>query len=394
MPISSELPKQSLSRTLTVLAITAGVSISNIYYNQPLLTDIANSFPDQLSWVGAVPAATQIGFAIGMLLIAPLGDRMNRRRLIIWQAIGACAALLIAAMAPTLPILIAASFMLGIFSTMAQQAGPFAAEIAPASKRGHAIGFVMSGLLTGILLARTFAGFIGEYFGWRMVFVMAIAAVLLMTTLVFYALPNSKPTSALPYRKLLASLWQLTRELPGLREAALTGASLFAAFSLFWTTLVLLLTAPPFYLGSQEAGLFAVVGMAGVLAAPWAGKLTDRRGPRTAIWLAIVLMAVSFLILWGGSAHIAGLLAGVITLDIGLQIMQTSNQSRVFALRPEARSRLNTVYMVCYFSGGALGSTIGYLVWQWLRWPGVCLAGIAFTLISAANHYHCREKHA
>ncbi|MDR2239189.1 MAG: MFS transporter, partial [Zoogloeaceae bacterium] len=214
MPLSTLSPEQTLNRSLGILAATAGVSIANIYYNQPLLVSIGASFPHQLAWVGAVPAATQFGFAIGMLLIAPLGDRVNRRALIIWQALGACGALLVAIAAPTLAVLIGASFMLGFFSTMAQQAGPFAAELVPASGRGRAIGLVMSGLLLGILLARVAAGFIGEHLGWRAVFGIAILAVSGMAALVFRYLPNSQPTSSLAYGGLIASLWRLVRELP------------------------------------------------------------------------------------------------------------------------------------------------------------------------------------
>jgi predicted MFS family arabinose efflux permease len=384
---SSLSEEQSLRRALAVLAVTAGISIANIYYNQPLLTNIGESFTGEISWVGAVPVATQIGFALGMLLIAPLGDRVDRRRLVIWQAAGACSALLVAALAPTLAILVGASFMIGVFATMAQQAGPFAADLAPSARRGQAIGFVMSGLLLGILLARTLSGFVGEYFGWRVMFAAAIVAVFVMAMVVVRTLPASRPTSSLPYGKLLTSLWQLAAELPGLREAALTGASLFAAFSLFWSTLALFLAEPQFHLGPQAAGLFGIVGVVGALVAPWAGRLADRRGPRAAIWLAIALIGLSFLILWSGAAHIFGLVIGVIVLDAGLQVMQTPNQSRVFALRPEARSRLNTIYMVCFFLGGAIGSAVGAMVWQLFRWPGVCVAGIIFTLMAAMNHY-------
>jgi predicted MFS family arabinose efflux permease len=360
-----------------------------------LLVEIGKSFPDQISWTTAVSAATQSGFALGMFLLSPLGDRINRRSLIIWQAVGACISLMIAIMAPTLLVLIGASFMLGVFSTMAQQAGPFAVELAPVCERGRAIGFVMGGLLLGILMARVFAGLIGEHFGWRVVFASSIAAILGMMALIFRYLPNSQPASSLPYGKLIASPWQLARELAGLREAAVTGAALFAAFSIFWTTLIFLLAEAPFFLGSQEAGLFALAGVAGVFAAPWSGKLVDRRGPGIVIWLAIFLMASSFLILWAGETHIFILLIGVVVLDSGLQIMQTSNQSRVFALRPEAKSQLNTAYMVCYFCGGALGSAVGYWAWQLLRWPGVCLAGIAFALIAAINHYRgTRQFHS
>ncbi len=388
MPAStrSSTASPASPRQLTVLALTAGVSISSIYYNQPLLTGIGATFARDAGLVSAVAASTQIGFAAGMLLISPLGDRMDRRRLIVWQAAGACLALLGAALAPTLTVLAGASFLLGLFATMAQQAGPFAAELVPAERCGWAIGRVMSGLLLGILLARAFAGFVGAQWGWRMVFAVAIAIVALMAAMVWRTLPASRPGVALPYGQLLASPWRLTRELPVLREAALTGAALFAAFSLFWTTLVLLLSTAPLHLGAREAGLFALIGVVGVLAAPWAGRMTDRHGPRPVIWLAIILMAASFLILWLEAASIAGLVAGVIALDAGLQIMQTANQSRVFALRPQAKSRLNTAYMVCYFMGGALGSAAGYLAWQGWRWPGVCVVGLGFVVIAAASH--------
>ena len=276
--------------------------------------------------------------------------------------------------------------MIGIFATIAQQAAPFAAELAPPAQRGQAIGIVMSGLLIGILLARTAAGFVGEYLGWRMVFGAAIAIMLILALIVYRTLPSSQPTSTLPYRKLLASLWQLTTELRDLRTAALTGASLFAAFSAFWSVLALLLAEAPFHLGPREAGLFGIIGVAGALAAPWAGKLADRRGPSTAIWLAIVLVAASFMILMASPSSIIGLVIGVIVLDIGLQVMQTPNQSRVFGLRPQARSRLNTIYMVCYFAGGAVGSAVGSLAWQLFHWTGVCMAGLAFSLLAALSH--------
>lgn len=387
---SSGSPVWPLQRLLTILAVTAGLAISNIYYNQPLLDSFRQSFPLYANWVGAVPGATQIGFAIGMILFAPLGDRLDRRRLIVWQIMGICVALLVAATAHSLVVLIAASLAIGAFATMAQQAGPFAAELAPSSQRGHAIGVVMSGLLLGILLARTASGFIAGYLGWRAVFVAAIVAMLILAVVVSRFLPSSQPTSTLTYRKLLASLWHLVVELRGLREAALTGAALFAAFSLFWSVLALQLAGAPFHLRPQATGLFGIVGAAGAVAAPRAGKLADRRGPRVAISLAIGLVALSFAIFLVSATSIVGLVIGVVVLDIGLQIGQTPNQSRVFALRPEARSRLNTVYMVCYFCGGAAGSALGALAWQTYGWTGVCLGGLSFCTFAAISHYRGR----
>jgi predicted MFS family arabinose efflux permease len=379
---------------LLLLATIAGVSVANIYYNQPLLDGLRATYRAEAGWVGAVPAATQLGYAAGMLFLAPLGDRFDRRRLILLQTAGLVLALMAAALAPTLAVLAAASLAIGVLSTIAQQAVPFAAELAPPEQRGHAVGTVMSGLLLGILLARTAAGFIAEYFGWRTVFAASIAALLALAAVVVLRLPKSRPTSTLPYGKLLASMWHLAVELPGLRQAAFTGAALFAAFSAFWSVLTLLLAGPPFHLGPQAAGLFGIVGAAGALAAPLAGRSADKRGPRAVISLSIVLVAIAFVIFGLSATSLIGLVAGVIILDIGVQAAQISNQSRIYALKPEARSRINTVYMVCYFIGGAAGSAVGALAWRSFGWTGVSAVGFAFALIAAARHLPQRAGEA
>jgi len=375
-----------------LLATIAGVSAANIYYNQPLLDDLRTTYAGDANWVGSVPAATQLGYAAGMLLLAPLGDRFDRRRLILLQIAGLMLALSVAALAPTLAILAVSSFAIGVLATIAQQAVPFAAELAPPAERGHAVGTVMSGLLLGILLARTAAGFIAQYLGWRMVFAVSVVALLALAAVVIARLPKSRPTSTLSYGRLLGSMWQLARELPGLREASLTGAALFAAFSAFWSVLTLLLARAPFHLGPQAAGLFGIVGAAGALAAPVAGRFADKRGPRAVISLSIVLVALSFLIFGLSATSIAGLIIGVVVLDIGVQAAQISNQSRIYALKPEARSRVNTVFMVCYFIGGATGSALSALAWRRFGWTGVCAAGFAFALVAAARHAPWRKS--
>ncbi|MBW9103837.1 MFS transporter [Paraburkholderia phenoliruptrix] len=377
---------RSLRGLLLLLATIAGVAVANIYYNQPLLDNLRHSFPDSASWVGVVPAVTQLGYAAGMLLLAPLGDRFDRRALILLQTAGLCVALVVAAAAPALPVLVAASLVIGVLATIAQQAVPFAAELAPPSERGHAVGTVMSGLLLGILLARTAAGLVAQYFGWRAVFAASVVALLALAVVIVLRLPKSKPTSTLPYGKLLLSMWHLVVEHRALREASLTGAAMFAAFSIFWSVLALLLAGPPFHLGPQAAGLFGIVGAAGALAAPLAGKFADRRGPRTIITLSIVLVAISFVIFGVSATSITGLVIGVIVLDVGVQAAQISNQSRIYALKPDARSRVNTVYMVAYFIGGALGSGVGAAVWPVFGWVGVSVAGLLFAGLAAWNH--------
>jgi len=382
----------SLRGLLLLLAVIAGVSVANIYYNQPLLDDFRHAFPQSAAWIGAVPACTQLGYAAGMLLLAPLGDRSDRRKLMLLQTAVLCVALLVAATAPTLPVLIGASLAIGIVSTIAQQAVPFAAEIAPPERRGHAVGTVMSGLLIGILLARTASGFIGEYFGWRAVFGASIVSLIVLGIVIVAKLPASKPTSALGFGQLFASLWHLTVELRGLREATATGAALFGAFSLFWPVLTLLLAGAPFHFGPQAAGLFGVVGAAGALAAPLAGRFADKRGPRAIVTMAIGLMALAFVIFALSATHLVGLVIGVIVLDVGVQCAQIANQSRIYALRPDARSRVNTVYMVGYFIGGALGSAVGVTVWHAFGWVGVCIAGLGFIALGAWVHLSTRPR--
>jgi predicted MFS family arabinose efflux permease len=372
---------------LLLLATIAGVSVANIYYNQPLLDSFRASFPAQASWIGAVPTATQLGYAAGMLVLAPLGDRFDRRRLILLQIVGLSAALIVAACAPSLTVLATASLAIGVLATIAQQAVPFAAEIAPPEQRGQAVGTVMSGLLLGILLARTAAGFVAEYFGWRAVFGASVVSLAALAAVVALRLPRSTPTSTLPYGKLLASLWHLAVELRGLREASATGAAVFAAFSAFWPVLTLLLAGAPFHLGPQAAGLFGIVGAAGALAAPYAGRFADKRGPRTIISIAIGLIAVAFVVFATSGASLVGLVIGVIVLDVGVQAAQISNQSRIYALKPEARSRVNTVYMVSYFIGGAVGSSVGVVAWRIAGWHGMCTAGLLFAALAGVSHY-------
>jgi predicted MFS family arabinose efflux permease len=385
---------RSLRGLLLLLATIAGVAVANIYYNQPLLDNFRHSFPTSGSWVGAVPAMTQLGYAAGMLLLAPLGDRFDRRRLILVQIVGMCVALIVAAAAPTLSVLIVASLAIGVLATIAQQAVPFAAELAPPAQRGQAVGTVMSGLLLGILLARTASGLIAEYFGWRAVFGASVVALLVLAVVIILRLPKSQPTSTLPYGKLMMSMWHLVVEHRALREASLTGAAMFAAFSIFWSVLALLLAGPPFHLGPQAAGLFGIVGAAGAMAAPLAGKFSDRRGPRAIITVSICLVAISFVVFGVSGASITGLIVGVIVLDIGVQAAQISNQSRIYALKPDARSRVNTVYMVAYFIGGAVGSGVGAAVWPVFGWIGVSVAGLVFAGLAAWNHLALQTRHA
>ena len=361
------------------MAAAAGLAIANIYYNQPMLELIESELPDRLA--GAIPTATQLGYAAGLFLLVPLGDLMERKRLIVLQFSLLSLALALAAIAPNALMLVAASLAVGLLATVAQQIVPFAAHLAAPERRGATVGTVMAGLLTGILLSRTLAGFVAAHGGWREMFWLSVPLALAAAVLMGLVLPRSRPDSSMDYAKLLQSIWHLWREYPALRLAALTQSALFAAFTVFWTILAFRLAEPRFGYGAQVAGLFGLVGAVGILAAPLAGRFADRRGPSQAVILGVLVTLAAWLV-FGIWTSLAGLVLGVVLLDFGMQTALVSNQHIVFALHPEARARLNTVLMGTMFLGGALGSALATLVWQAGGWLSVSFLGIAFALVA------------
>ncbi len=365
--------------TTFAMAAAAGLAIANIYYNQPMLELIEQDLPDRLA--GAIPTATQLGYAAGLFLLVPLGDLVERKRLIILQFCLLAAALAGAALAPSALALVAASLAVGLLATVAQQIVPFAAHLAAPERRGATVGTVMAGLLTGILLSRTLAGVVAAHGGWRDMFWLSVPLALAAAGLMAAVLPRSRPDSALSYPKLLHSIWHLWRAYPALRFAALTQSALFAAFTVFWTILAFRLAEPRFGYGAEIAGLFGLVGAVGILAAPLAGRFADKRGPAQAVVLGVLVTLASFLV-FGLWTSLAGLVVGVVLLDFGMQTALVSNQHIVFALHPEARARLNTVLMGTMFLGGALGSALATLAWQTGGWLFVSLLGIAFAVFA------------
>lgn len=373
---------------LFAMAAASGIAVANIYYNQPMLGIIESEFGDQ-SITGFIPTATQLGYALGLFFLLPLGDIVHRRKLIIGQFIILAAALVLAATAPSAWLLVAASLIVGASATVAQQIVPFAASLAPSEKRGSAIGTVMAGVLSGILFSRTLSGFVGEHFGWREMFWLGVPMALLASALMFVTLPSHAPTSHMPYGTALRSLTHLWKRQPALRSAALMQAALFGSFTAFWTVLAFYLATPRFNLGADVAGLFGIVGAVGVFAAPLAGKVADRKGPHFVVWLGTLLTLVAWSIFGVWSSLIA-LIIGVIVLDFGIQSALVSNQHIVYALDHEAHSRLNTIFMTAMFLGGATGAALATYAWSHVGWLGVSVLGgtlgLVASVIRAVDH--------
>jgi len=367
----------SLPRALLfLLALAAGLSVASIYYGQPMLGILGAEIRADGRTIGWLPTLTQLGYAFGILLLAPLGDRYDRKRIILLKAAGLSAALLASGLAPSIGVLLAASFAVGLTATLAQDIVPAAATLAPPAHRGKIVGTVMTGLLLGILLSRVVSGFVAEQFGWRAMFCAAAVAIVALGAALARGLPNFAPTTRLPYSALLGSLLALWRQYPGLRRAAVAQGLLALSFSAFWSTLAVMLHGAPFHLGAGAAGAFGLAGAAGALAAPLAGRLADRRGPASVTLLGAGLTVLSFAVMglmpWLPPHTALWLVvASTIGFDLGIQIALIAHQTIVYSLDPAARSRLNAVLMTCMFIGMASGGALGSLALAGWGWTGV-----------------------
>jgi len=378
---------QSADRMIFPMAATCGLAVATIYYNQPLLPLMAASFGQSSGTVGLIATATQLGYALGLILFVPLGDRMDRRRLILTLLLANIGSFLLCSVAPSLRIASIASLTLGLTAVTAQIVIPMVTGLTAPDKRGRTVAIMLGGLSAGIMLSRSLSGLIGAAFGWRTMFQMAAGIDVMLMIIVWRTLPHAAATTDVRYTRLLASLWHLFVSEPVLRKASMTGFLIFAAFSAFWSSMATLLARPPYMLGAAGAGAFGLLSVAGISLSPFIGRLVDRVGSRPLLFAVGLLEVFAFgLLLLRAESGIWLIMVVVVLLDVGNRAGIVACQTRVFSLGEQARSRLNSIFMSFYFLGGALGAHAGQAsVARW-GWPGLALAGAGFAAMAFLVH--------
>lgn len=367
---------------LWLMTIAAGAAVASNYYPQPLLDTIASEFGMSYAAVGIIVTVSQIGYGAGLLLLVPLGDKFEKKGLITGMMSLTALGLLTSALASNLSLLLVGTVITGLFSAVTQMLVPFAALLAPAESKGRAVGMVMSGLLIGILLGRTISGTLATLGSWRTVYFVASVVMLLLAGLIWRSLPSHRQQTPIVYTQLIASVIDLVIHHPILRVRAMLGFFSFVLFALFWTPLAFLLSQPPYQYSEAVIGLFGLAGVAGALAANWAGKATDRGYNREASLIALVVLLLSWIPLGFATTSLWALILGVILLDLAAQLLHVSNMGAIMRINPEIRNRLNSGYMTVYFMGGALGSLMAAAVYQYAGWNGIALTGGLVALVA------------
>ncbi|WP_294833898.1 MFS transporter [uncultured Gilliamella sp.] len=379
---------QGLSFWLVFLmAFAIGVTIASNYYAQPLLHSITHDLHIAVEHAGSIIMTAQLSYAVGLLFITPLGDMIERKRLILILMLLSTCGLVISASSQNLWMLIVGTAMTGLFSTVAQVLIPFAATLAKPEHRGKIVGILMSGMLLGILLGRTFAGAISTIADWHYVYWIATGIMLIVTFLLWLSLPRYCNHISINYLQLLLSIGALYRQEPVLKIRSLLAITSFALFSLLWTPLAFLLTDAPYHYSDFIIGLFGLAGAAGALGSPIVGKLSDKGKGKTATTIGLALLLASWLPLSLAQYSIIALILGVILLDFAVQVTHVSNMSAIYQIRPEARSRINTGYMVSYFAGGMLGSVGSTYLFSHYGWIAIVIAGTILGILGLIIWY-------
>ncbi|WP_406308876.1 MFS transporter [Streptomyces sp. NBC_00623] len=383
-PASAESAHSVPGWLVGLLAVASGMTVANLYYAQPLLSSLSQVFHLDTATAGLLITVTQIGFVVGMLFLVPLGDRLEKRRLVTVLLAVATVALAVAGFATSFPMLFAASLVSGATSVVAQILVPYAASLAPDHARGRIVGRVMSGLLAGILLSRTVSSLVSDVAGWRYVYFGSAVLMALLALALRVALPQQAPTTSLAYGQVLRSTFRLVRTHPALLRRGLYQAAMYAAFSAFWTTVSFVLTGPRFHYSPIGVGVFALVGAAGAAVAPLAGRWADRELARPVTGIAFVVAALAFAVAGFGQHQIILIALAGILIDVAVQTTLILGQHTIYRLDAGARSRLNSAFMAVFFAGGALGSQLGSLAYHAAGWTGVSVLGATLPLIALA----------
>lgn len=390
----SKIEKPASSWIILILAIACGVIVANLYYAQPLVGPISSTLGLSSGAAGLIVTLTQIGYGIGLLFIVPLGDILENRKLVVTLLLFTAVVLAIAAVVKSATLFLATSLFIGLGSVAAQVLVPYAAHLSPEATRGRNVGNVMSGLLLGIMLARPISSVMTEFMGWRAIFVFSAAIIFVLALLLLKLLPTRQPMTTTQYPTLLKSMLQLLKTTPVLQRRAFYHFCVFGTFSLFWTTVPMLLTSPIFHFSQKEVALFALVGVSGAVAAPVAGRLADKGWVRPATGLALALVIISvmlpLMIQSGSMFALVTLVVSAILLDMGVSANLVLGQRAIFSLGAEFRSRLNGLYMAIFFGGGAIGSAIGAWAYAMGGWKAAILIGIALPTIAMV--YYATEK--
>ncbi len=376
--------QSSMPRAVTFLfAAACGMSVANIYFAQPLLDQLSIAFNIDPSIIGVVITITQIFYGLGLLLLVPLGDLLNQRRLIIGQMLLSTTALVIVGTASYSIVLFTGMALVGLLAVVTQTLVAFAATIASPAERGRVVGIVTSGIVIGILLARTFAGLLTDLAGWRTVYLASAAFMLIMVCLFVKVLPTvEREVKSLPYHQLIRSVFTLLKQERTLRIRAVLAMLIFADFSILWTSLVLPLSAPPLALSHSVIGAFGLVGVAGALAAARAGKLADRGYAQRTTGIALALLLISWLFISYLEQSLFALIVGIVLLDLAVQAVHVTNQALILPLCTEARSRLTAGYMIFYSIGSASGSIASTQIYAHFGWEGVSFLGASISAIA------------
>ena len=366
-----------------LFACACGIVVANLYYAQPLIALISPEIGLSESAASLIVTLTQLGYCIGLVLLVPLGDLIENRKLVICTICAAILALFIAMLAPTAGWFLFSAFMIGIGSVAVQMLLPIAAHITPEHRRGRTIGNIMSGLMLGIMLARPFSSLVADFFGWRTVFGVSATLLIVLAVILWFLLPIRKPQSNHHYFSLIASLWTLLRETPILQRRAIYQAALFASFTLFWTMTPILLAGPLFQFSQQDIALFTLAGAIGVIAAPIAGRMADSGHTKIGTGFSIASVAVAFLLAQiGGHGSLVALVMAGILLDLGVQSNTVMGQRTIYLLGADVRSRLNGLYIAIFFAGGAIGSAIASIAYVYGGWSLVAWIGFAFPIMA------------